>query len=263
MTLSEILESMRLKDGSAEVVIGEDWLQGRSVFGGLQAAIALCAMRTVVPASVPLRTLQMTFIAPVPAGVVHATARILRAGKSATHVEALLQDAGQVVAMVIGVFGTARQSLVLLQPASSAPSVGVKTVSLPSTQDSSMPSFMQHFDVELLEGALPFSGTPVPRNVFQLGMRDSGMTTESHLLAIADFVPPVALSWLSHVAPGSSLTWMIELLTEDFAGQPLSGWRVETDMVAARDGYTSQSTLVRAPDGSPMALSRQAMVVFA
>ena len=65
MTLSEILDSMQLGDGSIEVVIGKDWLQGRSVFGGLQAAIALCAMRTVVPASVPLRTLQMTFIAPV------------------------------------------------------------------------------------------------------------------------------------------------------------------------------------------------------
>ncbi len=87
--------------------------------------------------------------------------------------------------------------------------------------------------------------------------------TESHLLAIADFVPPVALSWLPHVVPGSSLTWMIELLSENFAGQPLSGWRVETDMIAARDGYISQSTLVRAPDGSPIALSRQAMVVFA
>ncbi len=156
MTLSEILESMRLGDGSADVVIGEDWLQGRSVFGGLQAAIAMCAMRSLVPASVPLRTLQMTFIAPVPAGNVYATARILRSGKSAIHVEAQLQHAGQVVAMVIGIFGTARPSLVLLQPASSSPSAGVKTVSLPSTQDSSMPSFMQHFGVELLEGRRRF-----------------------------------------------------------------------------------------------------------
>ncbi len=261
MTLSEILQSMRLGDGSVDVVIAEDWLQGRSVFGGLQAAIALCAMRTLVPASVPLRTLQMTFIAPVPHGDVHATARVLRSGRSATHVEAQLQHAGQVVAMIIGVFGTTRPSVVRLQPASSIQSAGIKAVSLPSTP--SMPSFMQHFGVELLEGAAPFSGIPVSRNVFQLSMRDEGTSTESHLLAIADFVPPVALSWLPHVAPGTSLTWMIELLTEDFAGQPLAGWRVETDMLAARDGYISQSTLVRAPDGLPIALSRQAMVVFA
>ena len=100
------------------------------------------------------------------------------------------------------------------------------------------------------------------RNIYEIGLRDSGPMSEAHLLALADFVPLVALSWLPKLAPGSSLTWMLELLDHGFAAQPLSGWRVESDLVAARDGYTSQSTTLWAPDATPVALSRQSMVVF-
>jgi hypothetical protein len=62
--------------------------------------------------------------------------------------------------------------------------------------------------------------------------------------------------------PGSSLTWMFELLEPQFAAHPSEGWRLESQMSAARDGYTSQTTTLFAPDGTPVALSRQSMVVF-
>jgi hypothetical protein len=125
-----------------------------------------------------------------------------------------------------------------------------------------VPAFMQHFNVRLLEGGLPFSGSSATRNVFDLGMQESGNATEAHLLAIADFVPPVALSWMAKPTPGSSMTWMLEVLDQDFATQPLQGWRVDSEMIAARDGYTSQSTVIYAPNGTATVLSRQSMVIF-
>ena len=48
------------------LAIPDDWAQGRSVFGGLQAAFAVRAMRTLEPAA-PLRSLQVTFVAPIAA----------------------------------------------------------------------------------------------------------------------------------------------------------------------------------------------------
>jgi hypothetical protein len=57
------------------------------------------------------------------------------------------------------------------------------------------------------------------------------------------------------------MTWMLEVL-DTFADQPLRGWRTDSEMTAARDGYTSQTTTVYAPDGRAVALSRQSMVVF-
>jgi len=260
MTLSELIAAMRLGAGFARADVGEDWMQGRSVFGGLQAAIALAAMRTLVPDPVPLRTLQMTFIAPVPAGAVSASARVLRAGKSATQVESRLEAGGETLAHVIGVFGNARESIVRRDvppaPARTAPGRVLPHVA------GVAPSFMQQFNVELLEGALPFSGKSVSRTVYGLGLRDSGSMTEAHLLAIADFVPPVALAWMPGPSPGSSVTWMLELLGADFRAQPLEGWHVESELVAARDGYTNQSSVIHAPDGAAIALSRQSMVVF-
>lgn len=262
MTLSALIRSAVHDGGRMQVDIGDDWLQGRSVFGGLQAAVAVAAMRGLVPAELPLRTLQMTFIAPVPAGTVRARAQLLRSGKSAVHVEARLEDAaGELLALAIGVFGVGRASRVAHAP--ELPPASAETLRELRFLPGVTPAFMQHFAVRLKAGALPFSGQPVVSNQFTLDLRDDGPCSEWHLLAIADFVPPVALSWLDAVAPGSSLTWMLELLIDDAAQQPLAGWRVDAELVAAREGYTSQSTWIVTPDGRPAALSRQSMVVFA
>jgi hypothetical protein len=162
-------------------------------------------------------------------------------------------------AQAIGVFGVARDSIVRHSLPVPAPFAGArrKLGFAPG-----MPSFLQHFDAQILAGAPPFANARIARNVYEIGLRDSGPMSEAHLLALADFVPPVALSWMPKLTPGSSLTWMFELLDHAFATQPLSGWRVEADLVAARDGYTSQSTMLWAPDATPVALSRQSMVVF-
>lgn len=58
------------------------------------------------------------------------------------------------------------------------------------------------------------------------------------------------------------MTWMLEFLDQTFVQQPLSGWLVDAEMIAARDGYTSQSTTLWSPAGVPTVLSRQSMVVF-
>ena len=260
MDLSGLLATARVADGRASMDIGTDWLQGRSVFGGIQAAVGWRAMRTLVPPAMPLRTLQMTFIEPVPAGTVSAVARVLRAGKNTLHVEARLEQGAQLQASMIAVFGTARPSIVQRELPAPAP---FTTVRKPMRFVPGMtPAFMQQFDVELVAGALPFTNTHVNNVAYELGLHDAGAATEAHLLVLADFVPPVALSWLPQPVPGSSLTWMFEVLSERFAAQALAGWRLEAEMLAARDGYVSQSTTLWAPDRTPVALSRQSMVVF-
>ena len=95
MRFSEAMQSVTRHGDGWQATIGEDWLQGRSAFGGIQAALALRAMRELVSADMPLRSLQTTFVAPVPAGPVAIHARILREGRSATQIEASLGDGEQ------------------------------------------------------------------------------------------------------------------------------------------------------------------------
>lgn len=247
---------------SATLDVPEDWLQGRSVFGGLQAVIAVQALRTIVDPRIPLRALQMAFIAPVPQGPVRAEARLLRSGKNVTHAEALLRGAGgDVLASVIGVFGAARDSQVRRSPERPLipPGGPARTMRwLPGLT----PNFTQHFQASWSRGGLPFTGDPTPQHVVQLDLHDDGPVTELTLIAIADFIPPVALALLTQVAPGSSLTWLLELVSHRFADWSTRGWRVDAELEAAADGYTSQATRIWAPDGQLAALSRQSMVVF-
>lgn len=259
--LTALLARSRIEGSSAALDVPEDWLQGRSVFGGLQAAIAVQALRTVVDPAVPLRALQMAFIAPVPQGVVRADARPLRSGKNVTHAESTLRGAdGQTLAHVIGVFGAARASEV--QRAPTMPEVdSARSIRFPFLAGV-VPSFTQHFAATWQRGGLPFTGDPEPCHVVTLDLKDPGPVTELHLVAIADFIPPVALSLLRSPAPGSSLTWLLELTSHRFSDWSTSGWRIDAELEAARDGYTSQATRIWAPDGQLAALSRQSMVVF-
>src|SRR3546814_14578680 len=105
MQFSQLLSAMRGADGEWQVDVPADWQQGRTLLGGLQAALAVRAMRGLVPDSTPLRTLQATFITPVPAGPLRIVARVLRSGKSATHLEADLYASGEITCRAPGSLG--------------------------------------------------------------------------------------------------------------------------------------------------------------
>jgi acyl-coenzyme A thioesterase PaaI-like protein len=263
ISFSTLLSSATEVDGTVTLDVPAEWMQGRSAFGGLQAALALRAMRAVVP-DVPLRTVQATFVAPAPAGRLRARAHVLRRGQNATHVEARIGDGDATIAVVIGVFGAARRSAVAViptQPAVVEPSTEVSPIEL-QFDPGQFPTFVQHFSARLLRGRPPFSGSLDREQVIEVDLRDQGLTTESHVLAIADFIWPLGLSHLRSPANGSTLTWMLELIAERIDHLALSGWRVDAELVAARDGYTSQAVMVWGPNGVPVALSQQSMLVF-
>lgn len=260
MKFSQAMHSVTRRGSEWRATVSEDWLQGRSAFGGLQAALALRAMRELVPPEMPLRTLQVTFLAPVSVGSVTIRAACLRQGRSAMHIEASLCDGEQVLCRLLGVFGAARASVLDFQP--EQPPVVADAVKELRYVEGLMPAFTQHFRASWLRGDLPFSGGSQRKSVLQLSLRDEGPPDETHMLAFADFIPPIALSMFDKQTPGSSLTWMIEMLRDRYDDLGMDDWRVDAELLAARDGYTNQSVMLWGPRGEPVALSRQSMVVF-
>jgi len=255
---SRLLERIARGGGTASLEIPDDWMQGRSVFGGLQAAIGVAAMRTLVP-DLPLRTLQVTFLAPVPQGVVDADARVLRTGKNVSTIEARIGgDAAGT--LLVGTFGAPRDSKVRVLP-TQEPISGDRSIALPFIPGV-VPSFLQHFAARWRTGAPPFSGRDDTQAVVDIDLRDDGTASEAHVFAIADFMPPLALTHLTAPVPGSTATWMLELLADRFDELPLAGWRADATLVAARDGYLNQSVMLWGPGGVPVAIGRQTMLVF-
>jgi acyl-coenzyme A thioesterase PaaI-like protein len=257
---SELLSRFKTSAGSATLDVPEDWLQGRTLFGGLQAVVGLAAMRTVAPAQSPLRSLQVTFLAPVPGGTVNAVAKVLRSGKSTTHVEARIVEGDNTLALMVGVFGLPRDSAVALKPVQPTVTPG-KAIELP-WMPGVTPNFTQHFKAKWVVGSPPYTGSTTADNVIELGMKDGGNATEYHVVAMADFIPPIALSYLKSPVAAASLTWMLELLPEDVGALALDGWRVDATMTAAHSGYVNQSLTLWGPGGVPVALGRQTMMVF-
>src|SRR3954469_18428464 len=150
---SDLVSRIHAREGVATLDVPEDWLQGRTLFGGLQAVVGLAAMRSLVPEP-PLRSLQVTFLAPVPGGPVTARAQVLRSGKSATHVEARIVDGEKPLAVMVGVFGSPSASAVGgggEQPAV-APSNPIQLPWIPGK----MPNFTQHFKARWIAGSPPW-----------------------------------------------------------------------------------------------------------
>lgn len=241
--------------------VGDGWLQGRSVFGGLQAALALAAIRSAVPGAPPLRTLQTTFLAPVPAGEVHVEARLLRAGRSALHAEARLYDGDQLACLVVAVLGDARPSSVSIAlPPVVARRPAERSMELPFVAGVA-PSFMQQLRMRWADGSFPFCGGSEARTQVWVEVREAAEIDEAVLIALADSIPSPALSLLKRPAPASSMTWTLEMLRAHQTG-PAVPWLMDARVDAAGDGYAAQTATLCDGQGVPVALSRQSVVIF-
>lgn len=267
MLFSHVLDTVRALDGAWTAEVTEDWTQGRTIFGGLQAALAVRAMRDLVPQAVPLRVLQTSFIAPVPPGMLRIEAKVLRSGKSVTHVEARILDQGQTACLVVGIFGKSRQSVIELQPPKpQMPPVEVAE-QLPYIEGLN-PMFTRHVTMRWAQGVTIFKGAAEPKTQIYVGFRNEpyagpGALGEAQIIGYADIAPSPALSLLKRPAMGSSLTWTLELLTDD-CGPPREGlWMIDAVVDSGRDGYLNESATMWSPEWQPVALSRQSVVVFA
>lgn len=266
MRFSDVLETLRRNDGDTLIAnVPDSWAQGRTLFGGLQAALLVRAMRTLVADEAPLRVLQTSFVGPVPAGSMRLTAQVLRQGKSVTHVDARIVDEGGAVGCTaLGVFGKGRASGIAIAP--TWPAVAKtpeQSPRLPHVRGIS-PQFTRFVEQRWALGAMPYCGGPEPRTQIYLRYPDEpAVVTESLVIALADSIPSPALSILKKPVVASSMTWTLEMLIDDPAAANGDGyWLMDAEVTAGRDGYLSQTATLWSPDRRAVALSRQCAVVF-
>lgn len=258
ITFSETLERSGAQEGRLALSAPEDWMQGRSLYGGLQAALAIHAMQSL-DSSRPLRSLQTNFIAPL-RGEIRGETSVLRRGKNATQMEARLYAGDVLATQCMAIFGTSLDSIVSVkqeQPAIESENPIVFPFIAGVT-----PAFTQHFGMRLLAGNLPFSGKESTTSAYGLDLRDAGPVTKLHVTALADVVPPLGLSFVSAPTFGSTMSWMLEFLAEPKPTTSLEGWRLDSALLSAEGGYTHQTNTLWSPAGEAMALSRQCMLVF-
>ena len=235
-----------------------DWLQGRTLYGGLSAALCLEATRRSLADPPPLRSAHFSFVGPA-SGALLIRPTVLRQGKSSVAVGVDLSgDAGLAVRGML-TFGAARASaLAYLDIPAPAPASPDSCVSF--LRGGGAPTFMQHFDMRQAGEHFPVSAAPVPDLLLWVRhLEASGADPMVALLALADAPPPAAMAMFDRAAPISTITWAINVL----GIPPDQGWRlIRTRGESVADGYASQNMTIWDASGAPLITAQQNVAVF-
>lgn len=257
MSLPDTLSNIRPIDGGFITAIPEDWMQGRTTYGGFSAALALEAARGLADDLPPLRSAQVSFIGPL-AGEVEVRARILRRGRNATWISAEVTSEGKVGLAATFVFmGPVESKLHLSQmPAPEGMIAPEDSIPFPEKVG---PGFTQHFDRRY---ALPRQTTPLPELNWWVRLKDNeGLDPFVSLLLCADALPPGVMPLLDKWSPISSMTWLVNLLTP--LPQTRDGWwMLRAAGNYAENGCSSQDMAIWNADGAPIAAGMQSIAIF-
>ena len=259
--LADILGALRdSPDNCADV--SENWSQGRSLYGGIAAALALTAMRKRVAAERSLRSLMVSFVGPLAPGESKVETRMLRQGGNVTQTSAEIAQNGAVRLQALAAYGKPRQGLAVQVDHGFVADRPEPDTLLREQDARRMPGFLRFFKGRWMDGGTPFSGDA--KNTIRLWAAQSADMAEfpdEAVVAIADMPPPVLLNRLTAPAPSSSLSWSLEFVTPP--EQIRTRWfQLIFALEAAADGYTQQTGKIFSEDGRLAALSRQTMVCF-
>lgn len=266
-SFSTLLASAVHYDQSTSVVLPPDWLQGRSTFGGLTAALSIAAAQQVARIPSTFRSAQFAFTGPV-SGTVELQVEVLRRGRSSAYVAVdVICDhrlSGRAMILFAEDRPSAHRHVARDMPAVPLPDECPDFFVPPS----SAPTFSHHFEARRALGSSLFSSASEP--LLQVWVRhrdtDPGPSPPmARLVALADVVPPPVLALTHEFAPVSTMTWSIDVVLPEEGRASLDGrgWHLLTCRSdAVSDGYSSQEMTVWRPDGTRVLTGRQLVAAF-
>jgi len=263
MNFNEVRQSV-IESQTSQVTIPEKWGQGRATFGGLVAAVIYEKITPVVAEDKKVRSVMVSFVAPVAPGELDIRVSLLREGKSATQVQATAYQNDQVCAVVLASFGGDRQSNISV-PAEPGPEMKAPddVQAFPFIPDLT-PDFTQYFDYRYTLGKMPFMGSEQTEMGGWIKLREESerAVTVSEILALLDAWPPAVFSMLKKPASGSSLTWTINFVNIPEACTSNDWWQYKADVQSSAKGYSHIDANLWDKHGKLTVSSRQTVSVF-
>ncbi len=257
MSLPRILADAHVGPDEFTALIPDTWMQGRTAYGGLTAAIALEAALCSQPDLPPLRSAQIAFVGPL-AGEVTVKTELLRRGRTAAFIEANVYGDGKLGLKALFVFMIGLES-----------SVDYAETARPDVPDfADAAPAMANPDPKFFTSNLAYRhGLPIEERHtpdflrwVRLNERD-GLHPMVELMAIGDALPPAAMALFAQPGPISSMTWQMNLLNAE--PTTTDGWwlsRSTADL--ARHGSSSQIMQVWNADREPVITGMQSVAIF-
>lgn len=260
-SFNDVLGSLADNQGEYGVRPPVEWSQGRTLFGGMTAALSYWAVVKALGDLGPLRSAQFAFIGPA-TGMLRFRPALLRRGRSAVVASADCWADDGIAARSTFTFGQARPSEIIhdLTPPVAVPPPDMCR-SFHKT-DKPLGGFLDRFEFRLASGARLFETDKPPEFKVWTRLRDGeeGADPVATLLAVGDALPGAAMVRFSRLAPISTMTWTYDLYQ---SAPGVTGWYlVCSSSEAARDGYSLQTMRVYNEHGDPLAAARQVVALF-
>lgn len=257
---SELLQSgVSVAENSVSFTITDNWMQGRTTYGGLSAALCLAAVQRNHSGLPPLRSAQISFVGPV-AGEASVTTKVIRQGRSVAYIQAEMISKKGPATTAIFCFGQSRESR-LHKHFTESPKVASVEESTDFFDAGFGPSFANNYDCKLAQGGHPISGSEHNEHYIWVRHRDANAEGMTALLGIADMPPPAVLPMFEEFAPISSMTWMVNVLNENIKTED-GWWLMRSAAEHAQNGYSSQDMQVWNSDGELVVSALQNVALF-
>ncbi|MFT3966484.1 MAG: thioesterase family protein [Sphingobium sp.] len=238
----------------------EEWAQGRTLFGGMTAALSLGAITRALGDLGPLRSAQFSFIGPA-SGALRFRPELLRRGRASAVVGVDCRNEEGLAARSTFFFGTARDSLVSHDYMRRLDVPPPERCEAFSRSSKALTGFLGRYEMRLAAGSRVLQPGNKPEFAVWARLRDGeGGDPVAALLAFADCLP--AAAWVDFPRPGpiSTMSWTADLR------QPLAltgGWHlIWSSSEVARDGYSLQDMRVFSAEGEPLLAARQVVALF-
>lgn len=249
---------------TVELQLSDQWAQGRTVFGGISAALCYLACKPLVSDDRVLRSYSVNFVGPLTFDVpFQIEAKMLRSGKNVSQLSINIVQEGKFCVSALACFGVGRESKVQVnnheQHGLEAPKKAKFIPQIPKIT----PRFLRHFDLAINEGGVPFMKGKLSHYYGWMRFKKPpAELTDVHLITMIDAWPPTLLQMFKGPAPASTVSWNIEFLHPHQPVKPTDWFAYKADTRQAGEGYGHTEASIWDADGELVAISRQTVAVF-
>lgn len=264
MHFDELMAPVRTSDQHQSLVIGPDWGQGKTTFGGISVAMIATALRQKVAPTFRLLSLTTSFINPLtPDQTFEISCETIKLGKTVGYLEGKIIQNGQIIVQCFACYGIERDSSIeaepLVQLDFGSPDTGTPFPYIPKV----IPEFTKHVDFRLMTGDFPFQASSSREMGGYMRFREPpNHFSEEQLIALIDTWPPSMLQMLHKPAPASTLTWKIQRTHTPLPENPKEwlGYKATTTFID--HGIGSSVAQIGREDGQLLALSMQTIGIY-
>ena len=258
MSIANLLDPITAQGGETRFSGLDQWMQGRTLYGGASALIAYTAAVRAFPDLPPLRAAQIAFVAPT-GSEIELRREIVRQGRNVAQVRSELWCEGQCALTAFWLFGATRE------PNAVHPAAPIEDwPGPPEGADDAMngkgPAFItNNFEIRRAQDARG-PGAPVVRRWARLTER-STLDPISQLILMGDVLPPGAMRVMQRQGPLSSINWSFNLLDTEPATRD-GWWLSENASQHADHGYSSERLRLWNADGQQVLDGMQSAAIF-